>query len=311
MLRDFLTGQWGADISTTTAGTFYSNTFTYPIPADYNGIEPNPTEFEVAVYIAEGQEEVLTGVDVPVAITNIPNTDNAQLIAVGDLGAYCGYFATPQVTIKNMGSDTLTSLDITYNINGSNSSIYKWTGSLDFYQQETITLPIIPFVTAGTNTINVSTSNPNGNTDEDPIDDSGSSSFTDAPEATSTTIEFELKTDDYGNETSWEVTDDLGIVLYSSNTTYANNTTYNETLNFPENGCYTFTINDAYGDGICCGSGAGYYRLTCNSVIFISGGGFGKVEERSFEETAGTTAALDHTSSSTGSTSTTNCDGTA
>lgn len=309
MLRDFLTGQWGVEISTTTSSTFYSNTFTYPIPDDYNGIAPNPMEFEVAVYIAEGQQEVLTGVEVPVSITNIANANDSKLSAVGDLGSYCGYFATPQVTIKNMGSDTLTSLDINYNINGSNNSIYQWTGSLDFYQSETVTLPIIPFVTLGSNTINVSTSNPNGNTDENPIDDSGSSSFTDAPEATSTTIEFQLTTDAYGVETSWEVTDDLGTILYSvAAGSYGNSTTYNETWDFPENGCYTFTIHDTYGDGIIS---PGAYRLTSNTVMIINGGSFGSIESKAFEETAGTTAALNHTSSSTGSTSTTNCDGTA
>ncbi len=313
MLRDFITGQWGEDISTTTTGTFYSNTFTYPIPADYNGIEANPTEFEVAVYITEGQQEVLTGVEVPVSITNIANADDSKLTSVEDLGAYCGYFATPEVTIRNMGSDTLKSLNITYNINGSNSSNYQWNGSLVFYQSETITLPIIPFITAGTNTINVSTANPNGNTDGNPIDDSGSSSFTDAPEATSTTVEFELKTDDYGSETSWELTDELGTVLYSEPVgTYPDQSViYNETWNLPDNGCYTFTINDAYGDGICCGSGAGYYRLSSNSAIFITGGGFGSGEERAFNETAGSTTPLSSTNSSTGSTSTTNCDGTA
>jgi len=308
MLRDFVTGQWGVSVSPTTTGSFYSNTFTYPIPANYNGIVPELSEITVAVYMAEGQQEVLTGVEVPLTATNIPTQNNSALIDVEDLGSYCGTSASPTITIRNMGSSTLTSLDINYDINGGGSGLYQWTGSLNFYEKEDVTLPLIAYTPMGTNTINVSTSNPNGVVDNDLSNDLGSSSFSDAPEATSTTVFFELKTDQYGSETSWDVKDAGGNVLYSSSTTYGNSTVYNETWSFPNNGCYKFTIYDTYGDGILS---PGYYRLTSNSVIIVSGGVFGTIEEKPFEETGGAGSSMTTSSNGTNPTSCGTNDGTA
>ena len=37
MLRHLLTGQWGDDITNTTTGSFFTNTYTYTIPNDLNG----------------------------------------------------------------------------------------------------------------------------------------------------------------------------------------------------------------------------------------------------------------------------------
>ena len=37
-LVHMVTGQWGTVIPTTTTGTFVDETYTYTIPADYNGV---------------------------------------------------------------------------------------------------------------------------------------------------------------------------------------------------------------------------------------------------------------------------------
>ena len=47
-------------------------------------------------------------------------------------------------------------------------------------------------------------------------------------------------------------------------------------------GNYTFTINDAYGDGICCGYGNGSYSLTSGGTVYASGGSFGSSESTNF-----------------------------
>ena len=75
VLRDLITGQWGDDIpaENTTAGSSYSKTFTYTVPADFNGpvIPPGGGEVfiqdcKLAVYIAEGQENIYTGINVTI-----------------------------------------------------------------------------------------------------------------------------------------------------------------------------------------------------------------------------------------------------
>ena len=62
MLRDLVTGQWGDIISTTTKGSLHTNTYSYVIPNDINGIAIDPAQCHLAIYVTEGQTEVKHGI---------------------------------------------------------------------------------------------------------------------------------------------------------------------------------------------------------------------------------------------------------
>lgn len=89
---------------------------------------------------------------------------------------YCTPDITPSVVIKNMGSTTLTSLDITYNIDGGSNTVFNWTGSLATNATESVTLSQVTLA-SGTHTLKVFTTNPNGNADENTSNDTLSVSF--------------------------------------------------------------------------------------------------------------------------------------
>ncbi len=91
--------------------------------------------------------------------------------------------------------------------------------------------------------------------------------------------------DNYPEETSWELRTDGGS-LVSSGGTYGNQadgSTVTENFCLAD-GCYTFTIFDSYGDGICCAYGNGSYTLSedANSNVLASGGAFGSSEATDF-----------------------------
>lgn len=94
-----------------------------------------------------------------------------------------------------------------------------------------------------------------------------------------TEVTFTLVTDNYGSETSWSVTNASGSVV-ASGSGYGNNQTITETFCLAD-GCYDFTINDSYGDGICCAYGNGSYALSGGGVS-ESGGSFGSTETKNF-----------------------------
>ncbi|RME00077.1 MAG: hypothetical protein D6816_14135, partial [Bacteroidetes bacterium] len=92
--------------------------------------------------------------------------------------------------------------------------------------------------------------------------------------------------DNYPEETSWEITDDAGTVVASSGGTYgsyADGATATENICLAD-GCYTFTIFDVYGDGICCSYGNGSYTLVddLSGTTLASGGTFGFSEATPF-----------------------------
>jgi len=93
-------------------------------------------------------------------------------------------------------------------------------------------------------------------------------------------VTLTLVTDNYASETSWTLTDDSGSTI-ATGSGYSNNQTYTETFNL-SGGCYTFTINDSYGDGICCAYGNGSYTLTDASGVIASGGDFNSTATEDF-----------------------------
>lgn len=89
-----------------------------------------------------------------------------------------------------------------------------------------------------------------------------------------------LRTDNYGSETSWALRNASSQVL-KNGSNLANNQNYTETLCL-KNGTYQFTINDSFGDGICCQFGNGEYRIEANGQVLASGGQFSSAETKTF-----------------------------
>ena len=86
-----------------------------------------------------------------------------------------------------------------------------------------------------------------------------------------------ILTDNYPGETTWEVTDASGTVVASGGPYAATATEYVEQVCI-DAGCYTFTINDSFGDGVCCSYGIGSYSVSSNGIQFASGGEFATSE---------------------------------
>ena len=94
------------------------------------------------------------------------------------------------------------------------------------------------------------------------------------------TFTMTLLTDNYGSETTWTLTDADGASVMSGSG-YGNNTTYTATEQLCY-GCYTLTVSDSYGDGICCSYGNGSYSFTVNGEEVASGGEFNNSDVTDF-----------------------------
>ena len=202
---------------------------------------------------------------------------------------YCtgggGCSAGHKVMLYNRGTSNLTSATISYNVDGGTPYTYNWSGNLSANSYEMITLS----TTETSGTFNVSITGANGGADQRGTNNADSSSFSFGAGPTDyayTTFHMTLVTDNYGYETSWELKNSSDVVVYSGGAggVYPNNTTvYDADWTLPAD-CYTFTINDEYGDGICCAYGSGSYTITTNSgaTTVATGGNFAASESVSF-----------------------------
>jgi hypothetical protein len=186
--------------------------------------------------------------------------DGAVLAVVSPSGSICATSVTPVVTIRNLGSATLTTLRLTYNIDGGTNLIFNWSGSLVTNATANVTLPIINGIASGAHVFNVVCSLPNGQTDGNAANNSASSNFSIVNADSYVTLR--LLTDNYGAETTWTLTQNGGGTVASGGPYTTGTVGYVEQDLCVQSGqCYTFTINDSEGDGICCEFGTGNYSL--------------------------------------------------
>jgi hypothetical protein len=152
----------------------------------------------------------------------------------------------PIIVIKNTGSTTLTSLTITYGINGATPSVYNWTGSLPFMESEIVTLD--QFIWAeNASEFTATISQPNGGIDQYTYNNSKKSNFVYVPSMPAQFI-IELKTNNYAYENQYTLKDSEGNIIVERNNLAAN-TYYRDTLNLAT-GCYEYELTDSGEDGL-------------------------------------------------------------
>lgn len=294
VFRGFMTGQWGAAISPTTAGSTAIMTYTQTLPANINGVALDLAEVEIAAYIGNGFQSagnILTGLTVAPTLTGFTSTDEVIFASASmDDILSCDLTSqtlSPVVSLQNWGSNPMSTATIAYNVNGGTSQNYNFSDAgnpIAPGATRMITLNPISFVpVAGNNTLNVTVSNPNGVADNT-SDNTGSTTFsaTLATLSGSLPVTLNLVTDRYGSETTWNVKNSGGATIASGGP-YGPDLAANGTTTQPPvpitlspNDCYTFTILDSYGDGIDGGYGVGSYNIKdANNLTLVSGGAFG------------------------------------
>ena len=187
---------------------------------------------------------------------------------------------TPSVSLTNYGLNNITVAQMTWQINDGDIQTINFNGTLSQNQTQTFTLDPID-LTDGSYVFNASLISVNGVIDQNTQNNDAATSFDiGGNEYLTQQITLELLTDDYAEETSWEFREIGGAILDSGSYNQSDdNTTFIETFGVVQDNYYEFEIFDAFGDGICCEFGEGFYSLTTDSgdVVF-DGGEFGGSE---------------------------------
>jgi hypothetical protein len=297
-LRHMLTGQWGVDITNTSMGSTATDTFYYTVPAALNGVAYELGNLEVVAFIAEGQQEVINVNGANVTVVNPAVALDGNLMQVENILFECGTIS-PWVKLKNNGGTALTSVEFTYSANGGTPAIYTWNGNLAYSQVAYITLPALSYTAASSNNYSVSITAVNGGADPITTNNSASDAFNQATETTKSNITIKITLDGYGSETSWALRNSAGTTVSSGGpyTDAGSNGAFAQpdiNLTLP-NDCYTFQINDSYGDGLCCTYGNGGYEIWADGVLIpgMSGSTFTSTDIKKFAVNASAPTAIE------------------
>lgn len=89
-------------------------------------------------------------------------------------------------------------------------------------------------------------------------------------------ITIDVRADNYPSDTSWELLSaDGNRLLHQDEGTFAKQEHKVSEICVPH-GNYTFVIHDAYGNGLCCLEGEGYFRVRLDGREVLNGGSFNK-----------------------------------
>ena len=304
ILREVISNTWGDAISPTTQGTLITRTFEYQIPETIgspNGVAVDLNNINFLAWVSERSQtydyqyeghtysftatrpilnacelEFIQGVDDPI----YPVVANVSIDGLYE----CTQSKNIEISIQNIGSSAITSMDLTATYGGETYTT-TWEGDLQPFGREKVMIPVIaPF---GTHDVVVSITSANGQ----PYSYTSTSSVTSLEwsnleiEGEQETLKLMLVQDKFGNQITWEFTAADGTVLGSGGPYMmlaGNNATqiHVENVTVPVNECVKFTIRDSMGDGICCSNGNGYYIVkdSHNHTLFgdNSDGDFGE-----------------------------------
>lgn len=310
VLRTTLTGNFGIPVSPTTAGSTYTTTLTYTIPATY-GAAGKTTQallgnMKIAAFVTETNTLTVNAAHGPLTIVNYPNSlDIAPSNSTTTDGSFvtdpyvCNGPLKTNFKFVNNGSTTVTQAVFSYNVNGGAPQTYTWTGNLPpLTMSQTMTFSPISFAPIASNTLNISVVSVNGTTDQNPANNNVSKIIPYAVTANTLAMQMDFTQDRYGSEVGWGVYDEAtstavpgAVVATGTYTDLAASGTqlHTHTFTVSANTCYKLVVTDAYGDGVNGGYGAGNYSLKSGSTqIIYSNGAYGLGETRLFKSAGST-----------------------
>lgn len=207
-------------------------------------------------------------------------TNDVEVTHLRNIPQYnCMGAIQPVARIRNNGSANITSMQIAYQMNGGVPVEFLWSGNLAFLESAWIELPGSEFNVMDNNTLDVTVVSVNGIADEYEINNTKTHQIAKSLLVTSP-VSLALKLDNNPQETTWELKNSQGTVLYSGGPYTQAGGFIIEQFQLGQTDCYRFFIYDSGGDGLV---GSGVYKLAYQgSNIFAEGSSFGSKDEVQF-----------------------------
>ena len=310
-LRDYVTATWGDEITTTTAGSLVTKTYTYEIPeviGDPNGVEVDLSDIHFMAFVSEKKQGTKT---VPILnvvgleslfVTNAEHYPYFNAITVGG-NVSCTTVKPVTFEFVNGGTQDITSLKYEVTI-WNNKTQYTWEGNLPSYTtmqvEEELNVPV-GNLDAHFRIFEVNGQSHNYTEKVKLVNDGWIDAYFPGDEDE---FKIDILQDKYGDHITWELLNSNEEVIASGGpyaTLVANGIKLHRTkVKVPNNECVKFIIYDKNGDGINNGAGEGYYKISDsqNNEILKSDGKFGARAEHTISTKYGT-AAIDEIANET------------
>ncbi|MBK9981373.1 MAG: T9SS type A sorting domain-containing protein [Saprospiraceae bacterium] len=178
----------------------------------------------------------------------VPNTETVL----------CSSESANTILFRNVGADTITSALLQVFLEDVPIDTVEWTGNLAFGEQSSFLFNIEGML-EGLNHIRITLLEINDTLDQIPSNNEIEWTLNAQPNGQQITIN--LVTDNFPQETTWELVDDQQHVLATGGPYSEQQHSYSSMLCVDPEMCYTFTVRDAFGDGMSAQGIQGSYQI--------------------------------------------------
>lgn len=250
-------------------GATLSHSFSTPVDLSTLG------DYSIKAYINHPQDTNLLNDTITTVITKLNAIDGE--LSGSAVPGNCAFEIPVKLNLSNLGGEEITTAIIDVIVNGMTIEQINYGGSISFGGSDAISYVVSSNLMVGENNLEFRITDINGTTDD--ITTNNTINFSIQIPDPKEFITLVFNTDDYSEETSWEISENSSgaIIASGSYEEEQENSMISEQICLSLDSCYSLTVFDEYGDGICCGFGEGNFSIFNGSgqLLIFNDGDFG------------------------------------
>lgn len=243
--------------------------FQFSMPQDFSAIG----DYVVTGIVSHPDDEYENNDTLDFVLSKVHALDGE--VEIGHLAVVCDDEVSVEAIVTNNGETTITEAVFQVVVNGSVVDIVTVNVDIPFQEEGSVEIIIDANLQPTNNTITLNLLSVNGQLD-------GNQSNNTAATTTSLDSDYDVVTliilaDNYPGETSWEIVDSQTDQVVASGGVNGAGQVFTEDICLNYASCFTLSVYDSYGDGICCGFGQGDFQLldATGTQIIYNDGDFG------------------------------------
>jgi len=265
----FVDGQFVEAISVTdTIRPFQNADFQFLAPQDFSAIR----DYELMAVVTSSIDGYANNDTLNVILSKVHLLEAG--LSIGEVTAKCDTELDLDVLVTNYGETTLTDIGVEVIVNGLAVDTAYFNRGIPFTESRQFKVTITENLQPLNNQIILNLLNVNGT--QDAVATNNSASVTTGLNSSYDVVTLVINLDDYPEETSWQIFDELSNELVASGSLEVDTEIFSEDICVDYNSCLTLQLFDSANDGICCGFGTGNF-FVLNSIgdtVIVNNGEF-------------------------------------
>lgn len=228
--------------------------YTFTTPIDLSDIE----EHHVSAIVSHESDGYATNDSLNVIISKLHQLEGG--ISIVNVGEICGEEVIVTANVANYGESTFVDTEIEIIVNGLSVDTFRYDFSIPYQVDVDIPISVTQNLHLSNNEITLKIHEING--EQDAISNNNQATITTDLETDFNYINLIITPDNYPQETSYEVYDELTNTLLLTGNLTGGEEVFTEEICVNYNSCISVILYDSYGDGICCDYGEGNFIIT-------------------------------------------------